>query len=62
MDVTTVERYAVILISLWRNRTPIPTNVIWIAASAMQYGLELLTSDGHYLKVNQVIVNHISGG
>jgi tRNA(fMet)-specific endonuclease VapC len=60
LDVTeeTAERYAVILNSLWQAGTPIPTNDIWIAASAMEHGLELLTSDEHYQKVLQVIVNY----
>jgi len=60
LDVTeeTAERYAIILNSLWQAGTPIPTNDIWIAASAMEYGLELLTTDEHYQKVPQVIVNY----
>ena len=60
LDVTeeTAERYAVILNSRWQAGTPIPTNDIWIAASAMEYGLELLTTDEHYQKVPQVIVNY----
>lgn len=53
----TAERYAVILDSLWRAGTPIPTNDIWIAASAMQHGLHLLTTDSHYQNVTQVIVD-----
>jgi tRNA(fMet)-specific endonuclease VapC len=60
LDVTeeTAERYAIILNSLWQAGTPIPTNDIWIAAGAMEYGLELLTTDDHYQKVPQVIVNY----
>jgi tRNA(fMet)-specific endonuclease VapC len=60
LDVTeeTAGRYAVILNSLWQAGTPIPTNDIWIAASAMEHGLELLTTDEHYQKVAQVIVNY----
>lgn len=38
MDEETAERYAVILDSLRRADTPIPTNDIWIAASTMQHG------------------------
>ena len=53
----TAERYAVILDSLWRAGTPIPTNDIWIAASAMQHGLHLLTTDAHYQNVTQVMVD-----
>ena len=59
LDVTeeTAERYAVILNSLWKAGTPIPTNDIWIAASSMEHGLELLTTDEHYQRVPQVIVH-----
>lgn len=53
----TAERYAVILRSLWDAGTPIPTNDIWIAASAMQHGLSVLTTDVHFLKVPQVIAD-----
>jgi predicted nucleic acid-binding protein len=31
---------------------------IWIAASARQHGLRFLTTDAHYRKVNQVIVDY----
>ena len=56
----TADRYAVILNSLWKVGTPIPTNDIWIAASAMQYGLHILTTDAHYQKVTQVIVDYLA--
>jgi predicted nucleic acid-binding protein len=60
LDVTeeTAERYAVILNSLWRAGTPIPTNDIWIAASAMEHGLRLVTTDDHYQKVPQVMTDY----
>ena len=60
LDVTeeTTERYAVILNSLWRAGTPIPTNDIWIAASAMEHGLRLLTTDDHYQNLPQVLVDY----
>ena len=60
LDVTedTAERYAVILNSMWRAGTPIPTNDIWIAASAMEYGLHVLTTDDHYQKVSQIVVKY----
>jgi tRNA(fMet)-specific endonuclease VapC len=58
MDEDTAERYAVILNSLWNAGTPIPTNDIWIAASAMQHGLHVLTTDAHYQRVPQVIVDY----
>ena len=56
VDRETAERYGVILHALRQAGTPIPTNDIWIAASAMQHGLRLLTTDAHYRSVTQVIV------
>ncbi len=56
----TATRYAVILHSLWQAGTPIPTNDIWIAASAMQHGLPVLTTDAHYESVPQIIVEYFS--
>lgn len=59
LDQETGERYAVILNTLWQAGTPIPTNDIWIAASAMQHGLSIVTTDAHYQRVAQVLVQHI---
>jgi predicted nucleic acid-binding protein len=58
VDDETAERYAVILDALWTAGTPIPTNDIWIASSAMQYGLTVITTDAHYLKIPQILVWH----
>lgn len=55
IDEETSERYAVIINHLRTKGTPIPTNDLWIAASAMQYGLKVLTTDNHYLNVQQII-------
>jgi predicted nucleic acid-binding protein len=55
VDEETAERYAVIFESLRRAGTPIPTNDIWIAASAMQSGSILLTTDPHFHEVTQVV-------
>src|SRR3989304_6182371 len=57
LDEETAERYAVIVEGLWKAGTPIPTNDIWIAASAMQYGLSIVTTDAHYQRAAQVIVH-----
>jgi tRNA(fMet)-specific endonuclease VapC len=57
VDAETADRYAAILNSLWDSGTPIPTNDIWIAASAMQHGLRILTTDPHFGKVSQVLVD-----
>lgn len=57
MDQDTAEYYAVILNGLWRTGNPVPTNDIWIAASAMQHGLHVLTADMHFQKIVQIIVD-----
>jgi predicted nucleic acid-binding protein len=54
----TSERYAVIRESLWKSGTPIPTNDMWIAATAMQHGLVIVTTDPHYKKVTQILVEY----
>jgi tRNA(fMet)-specific endonuclease VapC len=55
MDQETAERYAVILESLRRAGAPIPTNDVWIAAGAMQWGSLLLTTDPHFRAVTQIV-------
>lgn len=62
IDGETAERYAVILHGLRQAGTPIPTNDIWIAASAMQHGLHVLTTDVHYDRIPQIIVERFETG
>lgn len=57
VDRETASRYAAIINTLRNAGTPIPTNDIWIAATAMQHGLRVLTTDAHYLRVPQIIVD-----
>lgn len=54
LDEETADRYAEILAYLRSSGTPIPTNDVWIAASAMQFGLRVVTTDTHFGKVPQV--------
>ncbi len=58
IDEETSERYAVIMNHLRKVGTPIPTNDLWISASAMQHGFKVLTTDSHYLKVPQIIIEY----
>ncbi len=60
IDDESADRYAIILASLWSAGTPVPTNDIWIAASAMQHGLRVLTTDEHYTRIKQVVVDYFS--
>ena len=48
VDESTADFYAQILCSLRQIGKPVPTNDIWIAASAFQHGLKLLTRDSHF--------------
>ena len=57
----TAERYARIFSSLRSLGTPIPTNDLWIAASAMEHGAEILTADRHFQHVSQVMVRLLGG-
>ena len=58
VDEETSERYASIRVALKKAGTPVAANDIWIAASAMQHGLPILTSDRDFQKISQVIVRH----
>ena len=60
VDEDTAERYAVIFTALRKAGTPIPTDDLWIAATAMQYGLRLLTRDAHFAKVPQILTQMLS--
>jgi tRNA(fMet)-specific endonuclease VapC len=48
IDEGTADYYASILNDLRSQGTPIPTNDIWIAAIAFQYGYKLFTRDDHF--------------
>ena len=56
LDEGTSERYAAIVQSLRKAGTPIPTNDLWIAASAMQHGLKVLSTDAHFKKVQEIVL------
>lgn len=58
LDAETAERYAVIRGYLREQGTPIPVNDLWIAASAAQHGLRLLTLDDHFKSVPQALVEY----
>ncbi len=51
VDAETADFYAQVLDTLRKNGTPIPTNDIWIAATAFRTGLKMYTLDRHFAKV-----------
>lgn len=48
IDGGTADFYASILTTLKAAGTPIPTNDIWIAAVAFQYGYKIFSNDKHF--------------
>ena len=52
----TAEYYAKIFSDLKSRGLPIPSNDLWIAASAMQHGLALYTLDAHFQKINGLLL------
>ncbi|MFZ4777037.1 MAG: type II toxin-antitoxin system VapC family toxin, partial [Terrimicrobiaceae bacterium] len=53
-DNETALQYGKIAAQLARDGTPIPQNDIWIAAVAVQCGLPLATTDGHFRRVESL--------
>ncbi len=60
VDDGTAEFYAHIYLSLKTKGTPIPPNDLWIASSALQHGLGLISLDGHFVHVDGLIVISLS--
>ncbi len=52
----TAEFYARIYWDLKRKGNPIPTNDIWVAASAVEHGLALLSFDDHFEHIEGIIL------
>ena len=51
-------RYAELWHYLRKAGRPIPDNDIWIAASAWEHGLTVLTLDQHFLELPQILVRY----
>jgi tRNA(fMet)-specific endonuclease VapC len=56
IDDDTAHRYAAIHDYLRRHGTPVSPNDLWIAASAAQHGLTVVTLNGDFDKIPQVLV------
>lgn len=59
IDEGTAEYYAIIHGFLRQAGTPIPSNDVWIAASAAQHGLRLLTLDHHFTRIPHILVDYL---
>lgn len=54
VDQETAERYATTYLALRTAATPIPTNDMWIAATAARHGMRVFTFDAHFRFVSAV--------
>ena len=54
VDSDTAESYARLYLSLRKKGTPIPTNDLWIAATARQHGLAVFSYDRHFRDVEGI--------
>jgi predicted nucleic acid-binding protein len=61
ITLVTGDRYSRIAVSLRRKGRPIPTNDIWIAAHAMEFGSDLISFDEHFEHVDGLAWIHPSG-
>jgi tRNA(fMet)-specific endonuclease VapC len=52
VNAETADSYALIYAGLRRRGQPIPTNDLWIAASALEHGAALLTRDAHFSHID----------
>jgi tRNA(fMet)-specific endonuclease VapC len=48
----TADNYALVYAALRRKGRPVPTNDLWIAASALEHGAALLSFDGHFSEID----------
>jgi len=55
-DETTADYYGQIKRQLRVKGRPIPENDIWIAATALQYNLPLVSRDAHFQEVNGLLL------
>ena len=56
VDGDTAEYYSFVLNQLKKQGTPIPSNDIWIAATAFQHGLALHTVDKHFSHIDGLLL------
>lgn len=52
IDSITAKHYGLIVANLYKKGKPLPVNDIWIAASAIQHKLTLVTRDKHFNEID----------
>lgn len=56
LDDETSEYYAQVFSELRQKGRPIPSNDLWLAASALQHGLALATYDEHFSNISGLLL------
>lgn len=56
IDDETPEFYAQVFSELRQNGRPIPSNDLWLAASALQHGLALASYDAHFSNISGLLL------
>ncbi|WP_256010197.1 type II toxin-antitoxin system VapC family toxin [Desertivirga xinjiangensis] len=56
VDDKTADYFGQIMASLFKKGKPIPTNDVWIAATAKQYALTLISKDAHFALVDDLLL------
>jgi predicted nucleic acid-binding protein len=56
VDDETSEFYAQVFSELRQKGRPIPSNDLWLAASALQHGLALATYDDHFRYISSILL------
>ena len=59
VDDGTAEYYAMVYRNLRDKGRPIPTNDMWIAATAFQHSLAVFSYDSHFQNVEGIIIGHL---
>jgi tRNA(fMet)-specific endonuclease VapC len=55
-DLDTARHFGRLKEHLRKKGTPIPINDLWIAATAVQYGLSLATRDAHFQHIDELVI------
>jgi predicted nucleic acid-binding protein len=56
VDDETSEFYAQVFSELRQKGRPVPSNDLWLAASALQHGLALATFDDHFTHISSILL------
>ena len=55
---TTSEFYAKVFSGLRQKGKPIPTNDLWLAATALEHGYAIFTNDSHFKEIDGLLVGN----